>query len=69
MSKIVIGLQSIDTKSGMDFATTADIQIVVKDHPTNVDRHLHLLGLLATATLVLSDDDGKFTVTVQEKEK
>ena len=69
MSKIVIGLQRIDTASGFDIPTTANVEIIVKDHSMNVDRHLHLLGLLANSTLVLSDDDGKFTVTVQEKEK
>jgi hypothetical protein len=68
MTKVIIGLQSIDTKSGFDFATTADIRVVVKDHPENIDCHLRLLGLLATATLILSDDDEEFTVTVQEKE-
>ncbi len=69
MAKIVVGFTKVDTSSGLNEATTAAVELIVKDHPTNVDRHLRLIGLLANSALVLSDDDGKFTVTVQEKEK
>jgi hypothetical protein len=68
MAKILVSVRRIDTQSGFDIPTTADMEIIVKDSPANVDRHLHLIGLLSTATLILSDDDGKFSVTIQEKE-
>jgi hypothetical protein len=51
----------------MDSGTRATIEIVVKDHPVNSANHLRLLGMLGT--LVLSDDDGEFTVSVSPSAK
>lgn len=69
MSTIIVSVRRIDTQSGFDAPTTADVELVVKDSPINVERHLRLLGLLASANIILSDDDGVFTISVQEKEK
>lgn len=69
MSTIIVSVRRIDTQSGFDVPTTADVELVVKDSPINVERHLRLLGLLASANIILSDDDGVFTISVQEKEK
>lgn len=66
MAKIIVDVKRIDTQSGFDVPTTANVEFVVNDHPANVDRHLYLLGLLAKSKIVLSDDEGKFTITIKE---
>jgi hypothetical protein len=67
MTKIIAAVQKMEIQSGFDIPTTAELTLIVNDHPANADKHLRLLGLLAASKLVISDDDGKLTVSVQEK--
>jgi hypothetical protein len=69
MTTINISVREFETQSGFENPTTANVSFIVNDSPRNADKHLRLLGLLSVVKLVLSDDDGKFSVSILEKEK
>ena len=64
--RLVLGFTGLELTTGFDTATIGSLRYKVKDHPTNADRHAVLLGQLLKSTLILSLDNGKFTVTVKE---
>lgn len=65
-NRAVIGFTSLDLSISMDKATSGNIGFYVKDHPTNVDKHCLLLGLLLKKQLILSFENGVFSVAVKE---
>ena len=67
-AKAVIGFTGLEFTTGMDTATNGKLLFVVKDHPANADKHALLLGSLVKSALILSLENGKFSVTVREKE-
>lgn len=64
--KVSLGFKALDFSTAFDAATTGSLQFVIKDHPTNADKHAQLLGLLAKSTLQLSVENNIFTVSIKE---
>ena len=67
LTKAAIGFTGLEFTTGMDTATSGKLPFVIKDHPANADKHALLLGQLCKSVLVLSLENGKFSVTVREK--
>ena len=61
----VIGFTGLDFTTAGDSATSGTLHFVVKDHPTNVDKHALLLGRLAKKQLVLSYKNGEFSISIR----
>jgi hypothetical protein len=65
-TEVRIGFTGLDLTTGLDKATAGSIHFVVKDHPRNADKHILALGKLIKSQLILSIDNGKFTVSTKE---
>jgi hypothetical protein len=66
--KVVLGFTGLDFTTAMDSKTSGTLHFVIKDHPTNIDRHATLLGKLSKSDLILSiDSNGKFSVSVKDQ--
>lgn len=64
--RMVIGFTALDFSTGLEDATRGKLAFVIKDHPSNADRHALLLGKLIKSALILSYENGKFSVTIKE---
>lgn len=62
----VLGFTALEFNSGMDAPTSGNLTFVIKDHPTNVDRHMFLLAKLIKSTLVLSVENDVFSISIRE---
>jgi len=69
MASFILAFQGHSISSYDDAATTGSLDYVVKDVPANSDEHARLIGLLAHRKLIVSDDNGELTITVQPQKE
>jgi hypothetical protein len=64
--RVVLGFTGLDFQTSMDACTKGSLSFIIKDHPTNADKHAELLGRLLKSQLVLIIDNGTFSIFPKE---
>ena len=66
---IIMGFKGLEFSTGIDQATNGKLAFVIKDLPTNADKHALMLGAILNEQLVFTLDNGSLSVAIRERNR